>query len=450
MPPASALRDPRLAGGLLCAAGVVLLFGPGTLSTALAVEGLAMAFWWWARSSEDPERQIARWAWLRRPAAALWLAFAIEAAMPELARQDGSLRPGLETWRALDAAAIAWASLELLAALPLARTFSDLPGPLVGARPWLPVLLPVAGFAVLWRHAPTWTAAPTVRTAAAALLLATALLAAVRAYGRPRWTGSLRWLVVCDGALAGLLVATGAVPPPVCLLLWIGACGAHSFLLASELRGAAARRGAARTALWRATTWTAVFALAWPMLVDLAPRGGDPSRGAAFAAAAIPVVLACWVTVGRMIEAPERRAVTRRDAARTLLHVGPLFVFAGVPVSLVSAMWADRASPPWPAIVAALPAIAGGAIGLASLQADGRPEPRWSRTAERVAQQGRTGARGLFRGFVGFERIATLVLTRVVLAAVSPLRDLHTGDAQEYLLFLVGVGVLAIVLPLLR
>ena len=32
----------------------------------------------------------------------------------------------------------------------------------------------------------------------------------------------------------------------------------------------------------------------------------------------------------------------------------------------------------------------------------------------------------------------------------APLRDLHTGDAQEYLLFLVGLAVLALVLPLLR
>ena len=34
--------------------------------------------------------------------------------------------------------------------------------------------------------------------------------------------------------------------------------------------------------------------------------------------------------------------------------------------------------------------------------------------------------------------------------ATSPLHDLHTGDAQEYLLFLVGLGVLALVLPLLQ
>ena len=40
--------------------------------------------------------------------------------------------------------------------------------------------------------------------------------------------------------------------------------------------------------------------------------------------------------------------------------------------------------------------------------------------------------------------------TRLVRVLATPLRDLHTGDAQEYVLFLVGVAVLAILLPLLR
>jgi hypothetical protein len=39
---------------------------------------------------------------------------------------------------------------------------------------------------------------------------------------------------------------------------------------------------------------------------------------------------------------------------------------------------------------------------------------------------------------------------RLVRVLATPLRDLHTGDAQEYVLFLVGVAVLAILLPLLR
>jgi hypothetical protein len=33
---------------------------------------------------------------------------------------------------------------------------------------------------------------------------------------------------------------------------------------------------------------------------------------------------------------------------------------------------------------------------------------------------------------------------------MAPSRDLHTGDAQEYLLFLIGLSVVALFLPLLR
>jgi hypothetical protein len=48
------------------------------------------------------------------------------------------------------------------------------------------------------------------------------------------------------------------------------------------------------------------------------------------------------------------------------------------------------------------------------------------------------------------ERGAVDLIARIGQGATSPLRDLHTGDAQEYLLFLVGVAVLALLLPLLQ
>jgi hypothetical protein len=48
------------------------------------------------------------------------------------------------------------------------------------------------------------------------------------------------------------------------------------------------------------------------------------------------------------------------------------------------------------------------------------------------------------------ERALRALIRRIALALAAPARDLHTGDAQEYLLFLVGVAVLAVVLPLLR
>src|SRR3989442_1253452 len=84
-------------------------------------------------------------------------------------------------------------ALELLAALPLARPFSDRPGPLLAIGPWLPLVLPAAGFLVLWRQAAHWTPVPWVRASAVSLLVLTAFLAALRAFSRGQWTATLRW-----------------------------------------------------------------------------------------------------------------------------------------------------------------------------------------------------------------------------------------------------------------
>jgi hypothetical protein len=51
---------------------------------------------------------------------------------------------------------------------------------------------------------------------------------------------------------------------------------------------------------------------------------------------------------------------------------------------------------------------------------------------------------------VDLERRALMVPGRLGRALLGASRDLHTGDAQEYLLFLVGLSVLAVLLPLLR
>jgi hypothetical protein len=59
-------------------------------------------------------------------------------------------------------------------------------------------------------------------------------------------------------------------------------------------------------------------------------------------------------------------------------------------------------------------------------------------------------AAATFRGVVGVERRVVALLIGLGRALIAPSRDLHTGDAQEYLLFLVGLSVLALVLPLLR
>jgi hypothetical protein len=51
---------------------------------------------------------------------------------------------------------------------------------------------------------------------------------------------------------------------------------------------------------------------------------------------------------------------------------------------------------------------------------------------------------------VTLERTVVSFFGRLAQAVTSPLRDLNSGDAQDYLLFLVGLSVLMLVLPLLR
>ena len=55
-----------------------------------------------------------------------------------------------------------------------------------------------------------------------------------------------------------------------------------------------------------------------------------------------------------------------------------------------------------------------------------------------------------YRGILGIERRLIALLARVARLLLAPSRDLHTGDAQEYLLFLIGLSVVALFLPLLR
>src|SRR5439155_15220902 len=143
--------DPRRVGIALCTLGVALLWVPSLLAAALGLELVAAAFWWWGRADEDAPEQVDRWSWVRRPATALWLAFAIHATFPILAGGHppplagrgalallarGAMPGSLGMFRLIESAAVAWAGLELLAALPLVRAFSDLPGPFLGVRIW--------------------------------------------------------------------------------------------------------------------------------------------------------------------------------------------------------------------------------------------------------------------------------------------------------------------------
>ena len=463
------LRIPRpgatITGMLLCIPGLALLWWPSLWAAALGIELVATAFWWWARAAPDPSREIPRWAWLRRPAAALWLAAALHAAVPGLSHQSAWFRQSLELWRHVDAIAVVWAGLELLAALPLARPFSDLPGPLLAIRPWLPAVLPAAGFAVLWRQAPHWTQVAEVRTGTEVLLVLTGVLATLRAFGRRRWTASLRWLVVSDCAMAVLLITVGAVLPGVVLMLWLAACGGHAFLLAGELRGAAPRRGVALSLMWRVSTFVSSAALTWPALVTLFPTSAERLRTLDFPAAAIATMLTAWINVGRIVEAPERRTLMRADPVVTFSHLGALLGLVVAPVALLGALVTGFHPPVLVAIVAMVPALLGGALAIwgrrrAALAAElaYEPGPHGAPRAapDGVAQPAHAGtalrqfARITFNVVVALERAVVSFFARLAQAVTSPLRDLNSGDAQDFLLFLVGLSVLILVLPLLR
>jgi hypothetical protein len=427
---------PGPVGGVLCALGLVALVLPARFAPALGAEALAAGFWWWARADE-PARQVPRWRWLRRPATALWLAAAIETTI------GAHLAPPatLTFFARVEAIAVVWAALELLAVLPLARPSSDLPGPLAREGSWLPALLPAAGFALLWRHAAVWLDVDEVREGAAALLVATAALAALRAYGRRRWTAALRWMVVCDGALAGVLLASRALDRWSAAALWAAACGTHAILLANESSGATLRRGAAPAALWRAAAWLTTAAVAWPLLTAVASPADRPAL-LRWAAAAATVVLASWVNVARLLEAPERRAFPRPGSGPPLARLLPVPLLAGVPLALVAAWWVGFAPTPLATWLGAAPALLGGALALLAL---GRARERADAGAR--AQH---GARRLFRLTIAIERGLVGAAAGLGRALAAPLRDLHTGDAQEYVLLLVGVAVLAVLLPLLR
>jgi len=69
---------------------------------------------------------------------------------------------------------------------------------------------------------------------------------------------------------------------------------------------------------------------------------------------------------------------------------------------------------------------------------------------ERQREVARGAATALFRLFLAIERRVVAVLIRLGRGLLAPSRDLHTGDAQEYLLFLIGLSAVALFLPLLR
>ena len=465
----AALRKPgntsvraALAGLLAAAAGVALLAVPRLPAAALGVEAIALAFWLWARAATDRHEQLPRWAWLRRPAMALWLAAALAMALPEAPPRAPEPagprgvpqfvraiapdeRDPLRTLRALQALAVLWAGLELLAASPASRAYPDLTGPLPAAGPWLPAMLPAAGFLVLWRQDAAWSHAPLLREAAGLALALAAALAVLRAYTRRTLTASLRWLAVFDSALAALLVACDVVPGEVAFLLWFAAAGGRLMALAAELRGSAARRGPALTRLWRLAGWTAGATLAWPLLVGVG-FAGRTFRPVEFVVLAAPVYLAAALSLRRVVEVPERRTEPRLDAGRLVGLLGAMATLVLGPLALLLAWWAGfEASFPG-ALVATLPMLLA-----AWPHGAGAPAlPPVLRAPAAAGAGARDFALSVFRSVTWVEGRLAATLGALLRAGGAPARDLHTGDAQEYLLFRAGVGVLALLRPLLR
>jgi len=436
----------RISGGILSVAGLVLVWLPSLWAGALGMELLAAAFWCWARAAPDRREQLGRWTWLRRPATAMWLAAAAAVVSDQVTAGHGfvaiSVTRMLDTVQALG---VVWAGLELLAALPLARPFAERGGPLLGIGPWLPVLLPSTGFALLWRHVVHWTSVPLVRRGALLLLILTAVLATLRAFSRQRWVASLRWLIVADCVLAGALLGLSVVPSDVSLMLWVAAAGGHAALLAGELRGMAPRRVAASHVLWRVSGWLSLTTLSWPLLVTLG-FGPPGLRNRGFAIpTAFAVGLAVWVMIRRMVEAPERRAMVRRESAVSLSRVTAALTMVVGPLALVMAWWNGFEVPLQVAGLALAPSLV---PGVAAWWFERHPQvaaQSWARGA--IA---RAAATNLFRATVAIERRLVAVFGGLLRGLLAPSRDLHTGDAQEYLLFLIGLSVLALIIPVLR
>jgi hypothetical protein len=440
--------DAGRAGAVACVVGVGLLLVPSLLACAIGLELLSAAFWLWARAAADGREQLPRWEWLRRPAMAAWLAFALDLVLRTITRDpllQAAPRLAPLTW--LEAAAIVWAGLELVAALPLARPYSDFAGPYEAMRPWIPVVLPSAGFLVLWSQAPHWVRIAGVRDAAVVLLVVTALLSALRAFARRGWTASLRWLCVTLTALALLPLAQRTVHAQALFLVWLGAFGGPAFILAGELSGASPRRGRLNARLWRAAGWMSISSVTWPALVPFATGRGGVLSAPGFAAIAVAAGIAAWIMVGRLEVAPERRRLMRPGSGLTSGRIAAAIVIALGPAGLTLAWWFGF-EPAWlPSLTALAPVVIGGLLAVAPRQ---KQLVHAAARLRRPAALMRIGAGTAFRWAVRAEQAVLGMVLGFARALGSPLRDLHTGDAQEYLLLLAGVSVLALVLPLLR
>ena len=158
----------------------------------------------------------------------------------------------------------------------------------------------------------------------------------------------------------------------------------------------------------------------------------------------------------------------RPDPMRALSRVGALATLALGPLGLLLAWWRGFEAS-WPAALIGLapPLLAWwrrrprpGAAATAAAPPPGAPPPAARAGAPPAAAAAtwrgparvgrREFANAVFHVVTAFERRLASSLAAIAGGLAAPARDLHTGDAQEYLLFLVGVAVLALLLPLLR
>ena len=236
------------------------------------------------------------------------------------------------------------------------------------------------------------------------------------------------------------------VPGEVAAVLWLGAAGGRLIALAAELRGQAVRRGPALTRLWRLAGWVAGTALSWPLLCD-AVFGGHRFHLMEAVVLAPPVYLASVIWLRRVVEAPERRTTARpEDRGPHLSRVGAWTTLCAGPVALAWTWWQGfEVGFPGAALALVPPLLAWWPVRRLTAALADAPE-----TTEAVPGGSRDFALNAFRGVTYVERQFAEAIGAVARALGAPARDLHTGDAQEYLLFLVGVAVLALLLPLIR
>ena len=430
------LRSLPLAAAALCAAGFALLLVPRLVFAALGVECLAAAVWLSARAARAPAAPLRRWEWLRRPATAMWVATLFQI-LERVVIRDGIATEGLPYLfvQTTGRLAVCWAGLDLIGALPGARTFSDRSGPLPGGGFRMPALLPPAGALLFLRQSADWSIDFRGIDVVQVVLVLAALIAVLRAFGRSSWRRCLRWLLVTECALAALLTAVAVLRSSVALALWAGACGGLALWLIAEHRGAALRRSPDLIQLWRLAGWTSTTTLGWPLLLGYVH--GLQRRSILALLVAVVGALVAWIVVRRPQPAPERRGLGRPTPLVTFYRLAAVVTLLLGPMSLVAAWSMGFRAPLAEGLLALLPFVIGG--GLAAL-----PMPPLPGLAVRGF------AHTLFHVVARVEHQLVVRTGRSGRMLASPLRDLHTGDAQEYLLFLVGMCVLMLLIPVLQ